>query len=173
MCLFKCLLGPRERPALRGTQHLRAQGSPTGLPQPRPGPPEAPQDCGVRISPLSSQETRGPWGRRQSWPRQLGTKGECVGQSTWPQSPAPAPPTPTRRRPHPGSYSVPRPWHRPGGRDRTGTIAWLVVSGTQKCAFTSPTRPGLCPPGARGNRPRAQLGKMLLWPTTPAVGSRD
>lgn len=149
MCLFKCLSGLRECQALRGTRHLRAQGSPTGLPQPRPGPSGSPSGPWCPRQPPEQPGDTGPLGTEAVLATAAGDQGGVCGSvyvATVPS--ARPPPTPTRRRPHPCSYSVPRPWHRPGGHDGTGTIAWLVVSGTQKCAFTSPTRPRLCPPGA-------------------------
>lgn len=99
-------------------------------------------------------------GRRQARPLRLGVGG-CMAQSPWPQSAGHTSADP---------FLAVIAYRAPGTALGAGTIARLVVSGTQKFAFTSPTRPGLCPPGARGNRPRAQLGKMLLWPTHPRSG---
>lgn len=73
--------------------------------------------------------------------------------------------------PIPPSPSTQRPWLRPGGRDGAETMAWLVVSGGHKRAFTSPQDRAV-PPGAKGSRPSAQLGKMLLWPHPQRAAGR-
>lgn len=133
---------------------------------PRPDPyQKVPWDCSDNIWPQKQLRGTDHRGQRQGMgPLWLGARvcgPICV--ATTPMTPRVGC-EPNIVDPFLASCSAQHPWHLPGSLDGAGTIGRLVVSGSHNYAFMSPTRPGLCPPGARGNRSSAQLGEMLPQP---------
>lgn len=77
----------------------------------------------------------------------------------------------TSSDPFPAVDAVRSPWHRPGGRKGAGTIAQLVVSGTQKYAFTSPQARVCARLVPEGSGPGPSWGRCFGG-LGPAAGSR-
>ena len=77
----------------------------------------------------------------------------------------------TSSDPFPAVDAVRSPWHRPGGRKGAGTIARLVVSGTQKYAFTSPQARVCARLVPEGSGPGPSWGRCFGG-LGPAAGSR-
>lgn len=73
--------------------------------------------------------------------------------------------------PHPAGPFCPAPWHHPGERGRAGTIAWLVVSGGHKPAFTSP-QPRVCAAWRQREQAQCPAGEDAAPATPPAGGGQ-
>lgn len=159
--------GPRARPAGSVRCEPSAQVSLPGPCEPEPGFPKMPPSTCPVIHCLTYSHTY--WGRLSA----RGLRGEQAGPAPRPPGVA-ATPDPSQRAPRPAQGgrgaralrhpACTAPWHWPRGRGGAGTITQLVVAGAHKRAFTSPTSPGLCPPGAR-------LGRVPLRPTAAPAGS--
>lgn len=159
--------GPRARPAGSVRCEPSAQVSLPGPCEPEPGFPKMPPSTCPVIHCLMYSHTY--WGRLSA----RGLRGEQARPAPRPPGVA-ATPDPSQRAPRPAQGgrgaralrhpACTAPWHWPRGRGGAGTITQLVVAGAHKRAFTSPTSPGLCPPGAR-------LGRVPLRPTAAPARS--